>query len=260
MQRESRPEGIGKRDLGGLLNETFSIYGRHFQPLVGLVAVVQLPVSLLTLLPREGVAVFTVLAIVSLFASVCVFSATVYAVGQHYVIGRVRIRACYSRVYWRIVTLTVITLILGAAMALGIGLWLLIFPTVLLIAFLVYWSLAIPSVVVEGRKPVPALRRSFQLVRGSWWRVFGIFVVVSLILLGLGILIVAPLALISRFAAPEESNLASQSLQFVGNLLVSVVVPPVAAIAATLLYYDLRVRKENYDLNALSQEMGIAPA
>lgn len=42
--------------------------------------------------------------------------------------------------------------------------------------------------------------------------------------------------------------------------MVGVVTLPVATIAFTLLYYDLRVRMEGYDLNALSQEMGVAAA
>jgi len=35
-------------------------------------------------------------------------------------------------------------------------------------------------------------------------------------------------------------------------------VPPVLSIAITLLYYDLRVRNEGFNIEKLSQEMGLA--
>jgi len=48
--------------------------------------------------------------------------------------------------------------------------------------------------------------------------------------------------------------------ELLGSIVVAVAVPPIAGIASTLIYYDLRVRKENYDLTTLSQEMGVAAA
>lgn len=41
-------------------------------------------------------------------------------------------------------------------------------------------SLSVPVVVREGLGPVAALRRSWELVKGSWWWVFGIIVVVGI--------------------------------------------------------------------------------
>jgi hypothetical protein len=42
------------------------------------------------------------------------------------------------------------------------------------------------------------------------------------------------------------------------SIVVGVVVLPVLFTGMTLLYYDLRVRKEHFDLEALTQEMGVA--
>lgn len=42
-------------------------------------------------------------------------------------------------------------------------------------------SLAVPAVVQEGLAPVQALRRSWDLVGGSWWWVFGVMVVLGII-------------------------------------------------------------------------------
>ena len=60
----------------------------------------------------------------------------------------------------------------------GIGLFLLVVPGLLLFT---RWSLAVPAVMLEGRTPRAALRRSTELVRGHGWSVFAVFVVVTLI-------------------------------------------------------------------------------
>ena len=52
--------------------------------------------------------------------------------------------------------------------------------------------------------------------------------------------------------------LAFLALVVLGQVIVGIVVPPVLFIAWTLLYYDMRVRKEEYDVAALSRELGIA--
>jgi hypothetical protein len=44
----------------------------------------------------------------------------------------------------------------------------------------------------------------------------------------------------------------------ISDLVVMVLVSPVIMIAWTLLYNDLRVRKEKYDVPAISRELGIA--
>ena len=44
------------------------------------------------------------------------------------------------------------------------------------------------------------------------------------------------------------------------SLIVVTITTPLLSIAGTLLYYDLRVRREEYDLATLSQELGLASA
>ena len=87
MQEETPQQKLGERGLGDILNETFAVYGRRFKKLVALAAVVQIPLTLLTL----GLAVFlsndTVAgaALVVIAAGVGIFSygALICAVGQH---------------------------------------------------------------------------------------------------------------------------------------------------------------------------------
>jgi uncharacterized protein (DUF697 family) len=43
----------------------------------------------------------------------------------------------------------------------------------------------------------------------------------------------------------------------VGEIIGSILVAPIVITSATLLYYDLRVRKEGYSLEALAEELHI---
>jgi glycerophosphoryl diester phosphodiesterase family protein len=58
----------------------------------------------------------------------------------------------------------------------GIGLFLLVVPGLILFT---RWSLAVPAVMLEGRSPRAAMRRSAELVKGHGWQVFAIFLTVT---------------------------------------------------------------------------------
>lgn len=264
---------VAALSLGDLLNETFAIYGTHFRRLIILVAIVQVPVSFFGLVPLHGLAGFFVVGAVSLMAGVCIYGATIWAVGQHYVTGEMDIEACYRRVWWRVVSLGALaaglatlgllsdflasTAITGNSAVAGV------IVMVLGSAFVVgavYFMVTPQAVIVEGLRPIEALKRSFVLVRESWWTVFGRGLVVLLVLMGLGLVLTIPFGVASGIAAPEDTNAIGATFVFLAGMVVSVLVPPVTSIAATLLYFDLRVRKEDYDTEALSREMAMVAA
>jgi hypothetical protein len=267
MSTEDLGSSLPARDLGGILNETFVVYGRHFRQFAGLAAVVQVPATLLGLIPSEGLAVFVALNIVSLFALVAIYGAVISGVGQHYVTGDVTIGRCYARVVWRMVSMIVLVTILAALTAAGIvsidiqtPLLISLAFLAVLAAYLVYVAVAAPVVIVEGYQSLGALRRSYGLVRRSEWRILGNLAVYLLVAGGLSFVLFLPFWLVSIGAAPAATTLVSQGVQTIGSVIVGVVVPPVIFIAVTLLYYDLRVRNENYDVVRLSQEMGLMAA
>ena len=59
-----------------------------------------------------------------------------------------------------------------------IGFLLLVVPGLILLTF---WSVGAPAIVVEGIGPIDAFGRSWRLVRGDAWSVFGTLLVVLLI-------------------------------------------------------------------------------
>ena len=120
-------------------------------------------------------------------------------------------------------------ILVGVVVAVGImaGFILLILPGLILITV---WSVAAPVVVLEHPGVFAALRRSRLLVRGNGWRVFAV-------ILALVVLVGAAGNLID--AAAES---AGTGAGIVARVVVGVLSAPLSALAAAVLYFDLRAR------------------
>ena len=274
MEEQSSQRQFGQRGLGDILNETFVIYGSHFKKFIVLVAIIELPVALLTAIPVESRIFGIVLNLINFIALTFAYGAAIFAVGQHYVTNQVTVGGCYARVLWRgksILMLGVVQAALGAAF-LTISqvlieserVLLLPVAVVLLMAmllFVIYMTTTAPAVMVEGYRSLAALRRGFGLARKTEFRILFNLIVYSLVALGLVIVIVLPFLIVASVtAAEQEPTLVGRIAVTVGATLASILVLPVTYIPATLLYYDLRVRKEGYNVSRLSEEMGFATA
>ena len=89
--------------------------------------------------------------------------------------------------------------------------------------------------MVEDRRNWSALDSSACIVRARWWRTFGIMLIVGLIEAG-------PIALASI------SALAPPLVQALTTSVVAAAVLPFATAAQTLLFYDLKARKQQADV------------
>ena len=114
--------------------------------------------------------------------------------------------------------------------------------------------------VIEGSKPISALRRSFELVRGNWWRTFATIALMTLTLIGftvvLTLVLSAPMALLGEDALSETMAQVSSTLL---GMLTNAIILPIAATVGALIYLDLRARDEDYDIEMLSEELGLEP-
>ena len=112
--------------------------------------------------------------------------------------------------------------------------------------FTVKFAFTSSAVVLEGLGPVDALKRSWSLSKGSFWRILGrillIGVVIGLISSVLGGIVGAILG-VGANAADSVGMLVAFSA-FVSALLSAVVIP-VQSSFYTLMYLDERMRKEN---------------
>jgi hypothetical protein len=124
---------------------------------------------------------------------------------------------------------------------------------VVLIWLLIRFELATPAVMLEKQGVREAFRRSRVLVSGSWWRVFGILALASLLSGIVASILIVPFNL----AANGTSGLLGQGyrVHFTGLLLVGIgdflagtIVRPFSASVSALLYIDRRMRSEGLDL------------
>jgi hypothetical protein len=109
------------------------------------------------------------------------------------------------------------------------------------------------AIVIEEQSATGALGRSWELVRGSFWRTLGLCILFSLLIQIIAFIPVSLLSSAITLAVGDPANpLENFALVQVLNSVVSygaqILILPLQMIAFTLMYYDLRVRKEGYDL------------
>jgi hypothetical protein len=107
------------------------------------------------------------------------------------------------------------------------------------------------AVVIERLGGVAGIRRSWWLTRGAFWRTVAILLLVAVLQTLVGGLLAVPLQLLVSGAGLGTQQLVSQAAGAVGEVLVS----PLSLIALTLLYYDLRIRREAFDIEMLAASL-----
>jgi hypothetical protein len=110
-------------------------------------------------------------------------------------------------------------------------------------------AVALPGVVLEHAGPLGALRRSYQLVRGNWWRVFGIGLLTAIIMSLLSGLLRAPFGVLAGTLTYNavQPPAAAVIVSTAGRVLADTVTTTLAAGVVVLLYVDLRMRREGLD-------------
>ena len=119
------------------------------------------------------------------------------------------------------------------------------------------WLVAPVVVVVEKMGPIAALGRAWGLSGGNRWRIFGIQVLLLILNLVLSLLIgglFGGLAAVGQDGTPSPFG-ATSVVQSLVNLASTIIWAPVEWIAFTVLYYDLRVRKEAFDLQLAAEAL-----
>jgi hypothetical protein len=124
--------------------------------------------------------------------------------------------------------------------------------------FSVMFSMFAPAVVLERQGPFRALARSWRLVRRSFWRVFGILLLGSLITAIVGSILRLPFEIIAGLTGgvggfggltPElQPSILGLIISAVGLIVAGTVTYPISAGITVLLYVDLRMRREGLDL------------
>ncbi len=121
-----------------------------------------------------------------------------------------------------------------------------------LIPAMTLFMMTAPAIVTEGLGPVQGFKRSWRLARRRFWPTLGTML--------LSALVAGILANIVSLV-PDAVGLAiglhwGWLLLALGASLSSLLVAPIAAITATLVYFDARIRTEGFDLQVIAAGLG----
>jgi hypothetical protein len=233
------------RDVGGILGGAFRLYWRHFLLFATIAFGVAIPVDLLIygvagelLWSNDDFA-----ATLPIGAEIAATVAPVLVLAPLITGGHVRAvmdlaegrkpspLAALAAAARRLPALAAAVTL--TALGELLGLVLLIAPGIYLWAV---WWVAAQAVVAEGLGPLEAMSRSRQLVKGDWWRVFGIALLITVVAGA----IVVPLS-VPFLAVGAITD--SGPLTLVGQMLLDGVIYSFTALTGTLLFFDLRARK-----------------
>jgi len=273
-------------DFGEILDGSLVIYRRHFGlflklAVIALAAPVVLTVyfmlRLQTDLQQNPVRTLLVLVPVVLLyyvASMLLTAGTIRIISDSYLGRTPRLQDALSLGVSKIWSLTVVGLgkfvvllliVFGAAMLAGLGAAMFKGAGALLIIaivgvglwFTIYvacgYAVTTPIVVLEELgSAFDAFGRSWELSRGSKLKILGLATVVFLLCN------IIPSQVMQAVAGAFMTRSPAVGIGLTaGSFVLPLILAPVVASVITLIYYDLRVRREAFDLQILSQQLGI---
>ncbi|MBC8374037.1 MAG: hypothetical protein H8E53_10615 [Planctomycetes bacterium] len=263
-QRNFQPMTIGQ-----ILDNSFRLYRQNFIKFLAIMAVIYVPLALVQMgwtqmilsgiqasggrqSPDPGILIGGALVtiFIAIIATTLGSAALIRSVSQSYLGKATSIGEAYGAVLPKLLTL------IGAAilvmLLVMLGLLLLIIPGII---FALRYSLTSQSIVIEDLGATEGMGRSKNLAAGNLGKIYGVTFLMGLITFvitwgiqqGGGLMIEAP--------TPENLSRVVMSTQIVATVA-EILVAPLSAIALILLYYDIRIRKEGFDLEMLARGLG----
>ena len=248
--------------LGEILDRTFTLYRRNFLLFVGISAIPQtlvLALNVISLLlankraagvlPGVGIVLGVVIAVVVIVVTILAYflsqGATILAVKDLYLGRTASIRESFRRTRGELWPIIGVGMLSGTAII--IGMILLVFPGIFIACRL---FVSVPVLLTESRGPRDSMSRSWDLTQGAAGRAFVIFLLYLVILFAFALLLVSPFSALAVFAGIRNPEMMRfwTFMADLGNRVSSTLVSPFLLIASSVFYFDLRVRKEAFDL------------
>ena len=199
-----------------------------------------------------AIGAFLVTTVISFLASQLATGACFKAVAEGYLGETPSWRASVRFALRRLLSILWIAILGG--IVIGVGTILCILPG---IYFWAAFAVALPVLMTEGLRGRRALSRSRQLVKGRWWKTFLLLFVAGLLASVVGGAVTAAVASLSFVSRDDEALLFVVGA--ISGTAGSLVTTPFKAAYTTVLYFDLRVRKEAFDLRLLAEQLGVEP-
>src|SRR5688572_22999677 len=248
--------------INEVLDKALRIYRTKFIMLLGIVAIALIPSGVLELVMAyfRGTLQNLGSLLNSLFSSFARL-ALIVAVSQVYLVRDFSIGSAYSgglKRFWSVIGagfimgfaigLPAVAIFACAGIAeppVGFFVWLILFLPVI-VYLSTRWSLAAMAIVLEGIGATEGLRRSWSLTQDYFWRVLGTSFAASLLTILLTVLpnlFIAYLLRLMEFSF-QVIGLAGLMVEQISLIFVM----PFTVGVQVLIYYDLRIRKEGFDL------------
>jgi len=241
---------------GEILDASFALLRRYAGVFFGIAIVCQGPPTALQLFVQFGggaathFGLFVAARVLSAFGYLLVTAACIRVVSQAY-LGQEPGMGEALEFAWQRMGRT-LSAALPAVIFATLAALLLVVPGIIVACG---FAVAVQAAVLESLPSgSDGLGRSWMLTRGYKWKAFGLYIVVGIIALIVlfGLSIVAALAteLFPPLLVPVVVSFA----------LVFLFAYPFVSCVFTLFYYDLRVRREAFDLELLGRHLGVAVA
>lgn len=249
--------------MGEILDQAFGLYREQFGELMTVSVICSGIPALFNLVvqARGGFLLAPILALVGLVLSVIgsavATGASTFVVSGAYVSRAVSSREALRRAVPRIGQLVACSFLFG--LLVGVGFVLVFVPGFVLLSGCI---LCFTALVVEGLGAQAAVGRSWELTRGFRWRMLGLLFVFFIVFY-IPFFAIALVAGVTGALAPVAAGASASRgllLVSVGGAVLQIVLYPFLYCILVTAYYDLRVRKEGFDLELLAQSLAPAGA
>jgi hypothetical protein len=255
--------------LGEVLDRTFKLYRSNFWLFAGIIALPFLALLVINIgvaglgigtgravagrLPSPGLLAGMIgggltFGLLYVFLLGAAQAATVFAVSDLYLGRPTGLRECYKRVGAKAIRVILILILTGLTVM--VGFLLLIIPGFILMC---RTAIAVPVSMLEDTKSIRSIERSMELTKGYSGQVFIIFLMVWVLTWIVAMIFQTPFAFLMQ---TQHVSFGALLLQHLSGFVSQVLVGPIATIAFSLMYYNLRVRKEAFDIQHLMASLG----
>jgi hypothetical protein len=264
-----RPLPLRQMGIGELIDGAIRLYRSEWLVLMGIVAFVTIPVTfaqlwltqvivgeidLATATPTETFSQLIPVTLIFLVVQLLIVqpflvAAIARAAADVYLGEPVGIERTYRYALVKLPSILWITIL--SLVATLVGFILLIIPGIIV---LVRLSFAPAALVVEGLGGSKAIGRSWRLSQGFFWRTLG-----TLVLAGIIAGVVAAIVSIPGELAMQALGPDAWPISAIVSALATVLTTPFGMLVIVLLYFDLRIRKEGFDIEVMARELATAP-
>lgn len=196
-----------------------------------------------------GIAGMGILAILAILGQLLSQGALAKSVSEVYLGKEISVKEAYKAV------LPKIWVLIGAGILIGLivmfGFMILVVPGII---FGLWFALSTQVIVLENEGVTGGMSRSRNLVKGNLGKVFAVGFLAGIIAWIISMIVSFPAQMGAGLLQPHSFFLA-RFIAMIGQIAGNTLAVPISAAAYILLYYDLRIRKEGFDLEMLAENL-----